>query len=523
MGGEQTASDRWVRPLPWLSRSAIAAVALLMCLPFALVEIPPLVDMPGHIGAVAIEAAPVDSPLWRSFRWEWAFNLNMGGELLMKVLAPLVGFVGAGWWASVIATALLAFGLLLTVRALNPRGAFGLGWALAFVFAFPWVWGFLNFLLAAGVALLVFGGSVGLRHRPAARCAMLIGGQVVALMCHAVGGMLLFLLVTTEAIGDVLDNRAGRASGHAAHQAEGGAIGPDLRRLVRDLWPLFATPVILIAWRAFGPQAAVPQIDWHFEGKVAFMLGVLRDQSQAVDMANVIGAFLVLLIGWLSGARYGWRKGLPVVMMIALYALAPTKINGSEFVDMRLLPITMMLTLGLQDWSSAKPQLRGTVAAMGAIFLAIRLALIAHGFHGYDRDFRRQLGAIEHISEGARVFVLQETTCGWRHKRLDTLASLAALYRGAWTNTHWTTPGLHMVRAAVDVTGPSIIWSSMVRNPQCAFGYYAPLDAVFPAIPVERLDYVWLIDTGIPSQVSPRLKSVWQSDRSLLYKVQPPD
>ena len=70
----------WERTLalPWLSLPGITVIVLLVCLPFALVEVPPLIDVPGHMGAAAIEAARPGNPLLKYFSWKWVFTLNIG-------------------------------------------------------------------------------------------------------------------------------------------------------------------------------------------------------------------------------------------------------------------------------------------------------------------------------------------------------------------------------------------------------------------------------------------------------------
>ena len=55
------------KPLPWLTAPGIALIVLLFVLPFWLVEVPPLIDIPGHMGAAAIEAAGPTSPLEKYF------------------------------------------------------------------------------------------------------------------------------------------------------------------------------------------------------------------------------------------------------------------------------------------------------------------------------------------------------------------------------------------------------------------------------------------------------------------------
>jgi hypothetical protein len=191
--------------LPWLSPPAIALGILLICFPFFLVDVPPLIDVPGHMGAAAIEAAGPDSPLGKYLGWKWVFTLNIGGDVLMKVLGEPLGVLAAGWWSTVIATALFAGGCLATVRVVNPRGGHGAAWALMWVFSFPLLTGFLNYILGTGVSLCAFAAAVALERRPRDRAGLLVVAQPLAMLCHAIGGLLLAVLVAANAFGREVD------------------------------------------------------------------------------------------------------------------------------------------------------------------------------------------------------------------------------------------------------------------------------------------------------------------------------
>ena len=52
-------------------------------------------------------------------------------------------------------------------------------------------------------------------------------------------------------------------------------------------------------------------------------------------------------------------------------------------------------------------------------------------------------------------------------------------------------------------------------------GRLRSIDSALRFAPVERVDYVWLIDTGLPRNPDPRLRLVWQQGRSLLFAVRP--
>ena len=63
--------------------------------------------------------------------------------------------------------------------------------------------------------------------------------------------------------------------------------------------------------------------------------------------------------------------------------------------------------------------------------------------------------------------------------------------------------------------------SEFVWSPGCAGGRLRSVDTALKSAPIERVDYVWLIDTGLPKRPDPRLQLVWQDGRSMLFAVRP--
>jgi hypothetical protein len=513
--------------LPWLSGPGIALGVLLVCLPFFLVEVPPLIDVPGHMGAAAIEAAGPGNPLEKYFSWKWVFTLNIGGGVLMKVLGAQFGILAAGWWSTVLATGLFAGGCLASIRMLNARGGHGAAWALMFVFSFPLLTGFLNYILATGLSLSAFAASVWLERQPKKRAALLMVAQPVAMLCHAIGGLLLFLMVGGNAVGRELD------------RLPQGWWRPSMWRTVRDetdwvavgkrllvlCWPLIATVVTIVLWKFFSPEPVRSLNKWRWDQKAWYLILTLRDQSLLLDAATTISCFALVLLGWLLGARWKWQQALPGLLVFLLFVAIPSDINGSAFVDVRLFPVAMMLALGLQDWSGAKDNRARVVAYVGMALLAVRLVVTGSSFADYAEDYRKQLSALHHVEPGSRVLAFVEHSCleeSWRNTRRDHLASLASLYRQAWVNDNWAVPGLHMViprfRPGRNFTADP---SEFVWSRKCQGGRLRSVDSALKYAPIERVDYVWLIDTGLPRRPDPRLQLVWQEGRSLLFAVRP--
>ncbi len=513
--------------LPWLSGPGIAVIVTLVCLPFVLVEVPPLIDIPGHMGAAAIEAAGPNSPLEKYFAWKWVFTLNIGDGVLMKLIGAEFGVLAAGWWSTVLATGLYAGGCLATIRMLNARGGHGAGWALMYVFSFPLLTGFLNFILATGLSLTAFAAAIWLEKYPDRRAMMLVVAQPVALLCHAIGGLLLPLLIGANAVGREID--ALPAGWWRPSRFRSVMAGHDwraaLRRLVVLLWPLLVTVLTILLWKFLSPAPARSFNRWRWDEKEWYLILTLRDQSMILDAATTVACYVLIVFGWVIGGRWKWAQFLPGFLVLAEFVAIPSDINGSNFVDVRLLPVACMLLLGLMDWSRARPRIAQGVAYTGLILLALRLVVTAASFADYADDYRKQLIALQHVEPGSRVLAFVEHSCleeSWRNTRRDHLASLASLYRQAWVNDNWAVPGLHMViprfRPGRNFTADP---SEFVWSERCAGGRLRSVDTALRYAPIERVDYVWLIDTGMPKLPDPRLQLVWQDGRSLLFAVRP--
>jgi hypothetical protein len=511
--------------LPWLSAPGILITVLLVCLPFALVEVPPLIDVPGHMGAAAIEAAGPGNPLLKYFSWKWVFTLNIGGGVLMKLIGAQFGILAAGWWSTVLATGLFAGGCLATIRVLNPRGGHGAPWALMFVFSFPLLTGFLNYILATGLSLSAFAAAVWLEDKPGKRAALLMVAQPVAMLCHAIGGLLLALIIAANGLGREMD----RLPAGWWHPSEWRRLRDEqdwraiAKRLALLCWPLAATLVTILLWKYLSPEPVRSMNRWRWDQKAWYLLITLRDQSLLLDAATTLSCFVLILFGWLLGARWKWQLGLPGIVVFALFIAIPSDINGSAFVDVRLLPVAAMLALGLQDWSQVPLGRARAIAFAGILLLGTRLVVTAASFADYADDYRKQLSALHHVEPGSRVLAFVEHSCveeSWRSTRRDHLASLASLYRQAWVNDNWAVPGLHMViprfRPGRNFTAdPSeFVWSKACRGRRLR-----GIDTALKYAPIERVDYVWLIDTGLPRRPDPRLQLVWQEGRSLLFAV----
>src|SRR4028119_1625405 len=76
----------------WESRWSLLALPLLAALPLLLPPIPPLIDVPGHMGRYKIALDLGQSPPLQAFyEFHWALVPNLGADLLVVPLAALFG------------------------------------------------------------------------------------------------------------------------------------------------------------------------------------------------------------------------------------------------------------------------------------------------------------------------------------------------------------------------------------------------------------------------------------------------
>ena len=126
-------------PRPWWeTRWFVAAMILLAFVPLLYPQVPPLVDLPGHIGRYRIELDLASSPdLQRYFSFDWRLIGNLGVDLLVVPLARLVGLELAVKLVAMSIPPLTVAGFLWVAREVHHRLPPTVAFALPFAFSAP--------------------------------------------------------------------------------------------------------------------------------------------------------------------------------------------------------------------------------------------------------------------------------------------------------------------------------------------------------------------------------------------------
>lgn len=515
-------SDMPDPPPPVLLRwPAVTIICILFLLPWLFVRVPPIIDVPGHLGRMAVALAPSDSALNQFFGFTWVPVLNLGSDALILALSPALGLMGASWLVCAATPLITALGVIAVVRTLNPRGATGLSWALIFVINWPFLYGFLNYSLTIGFSLFAVALWFRLEHRLISRAALFLILLPLLMVSHAVGGAMATIIIASQEAGRREIWR--RANWTLSTVTD----------LVRALWPLSGVVVGVIAWMSLAPPTS-GETRWLISLKIDAVLMALRDQNIILDVGSMVAALAVLVLGRRWGARYRHGALGPVVATATMVLLAPSVLNSAHHIDTRLVPITLMLALALQDWTGVAPSRRRFIAVAGALLLASRLIVTTTSFIGYDRIYTSELSALDKVRPGARILSFVAVGCklsDWKRHRLEHISNLATVTHQSWVNSHWEMDGVNMLH---------------VRYRPDALYYKDPSEFVFPercidmklplaqrsrrtlqetltVAPVDRVDYLWLVNARLPTDYAgPPLDKLWSNGRSEIYAVRDP-
>ncbi|MGJ5180726.1 hypothetical protein ACQR16_26190 [Bradyrhizobium oligotrophicum] len=366
------------------------ALAVVLAVPFLLVDVPPVLDYPNHLARLFVLAHPDDPVLSQMYAPNWRIlpNLGMdvigvallrftdvhvGGRLLLalSLFAPLAG---------VVAYHRAAFGRV----SLWPLAAGIIGYNGAFLL------GFMNFQLSLGFALGGAAGWVTLRRQDGWLLSIGWGALAAAVcfLCH-IFGLVFFAILVGASEADRLWRlrRSPRLARELAIVACALGITLSPAMLLYGLCPLGDGGLQLGAW--VGPHKP-----WRI------MTPFLTTSANL----TVVTAIAVVSLLVLVRRQFVVAPGIPLALAVLFVAFvaAPWKALGGTFIDMRLAAMGgLLLFAGLQ------PVMSDRTAVLAGIFLAalmlVRVADIASAWIDHRSDLAELRAAIAHVQPGARV------------------------------------------------------------------------------------------------------------------------
>ena len=508
MAGETSAAPRpW-----WETRPFVATLILLSVVPLLYPAIPPLVDLLGHMGRYRVQLDVATSPWLRDYYdFRWAAIGNLGVDLLVVPLNKLFGLEPAVKLIVLTIPPMTVAGFLWVAREVHGRLPPTVLFALPFAYSHPFMFGFVNFALSMALAFLAFGLwlRLGRLGRLRLRAALFVPISIVLFFAHTFGwGALGLLCFSAEAV--------------RQHDRGAGWLRSAIRAAMHA--SVMAVPaLILLGWRS-DIQGGFTGDWFNWAAKLDSLMAALRDRWKWFDMGAVLFLFGVVMFA-LASRRLGFSRHLAfsAIVLLTGFVLLPRIIFGSAYADMRLVPYVLAVAILAIRFRNEMPLRMGrALAFVGVGFVLLRLAGNTASLAMAAEDQRSKLRALDHVSMGARVLSLVGNGCGddWRLPRNTHLGGMVIVRRHGLSNDQWPTAGANPLKLRYPGVGPfSADPSQIVRRPDCV-GRTWNTDIALKAVPRDRFDYLWLIDTR-PSTT--RLLAgttlVWSGAGSALYRI----
>jgi hypothetical protein len=505
----QSRPDWWDRP------ATVAAAMGLSVLPLLLTPLPPLRDLPGHMGRYYVSLQLKHSEALRqNWEFDWSIIPNLGFDLVVVPLAQVMGLQPATWLLTALLAPLMILGFFRVARAVHGQAPPTWLAAVPFAMSFPYHYGFVNFWLSSALALHAFASWIRAKERPKNSVVPIM---LLSLTCpllwlaHLYGWVMLVMLIGGYEASRIWTWKL-REFPHMA-----GLV------LLRSL-PVF-TPVFLLGQLATSsPQKHEYSLTWKIRG----LANALRDQNFALDILTMVFAASLIAAPLVSRKlQFNPRLFITAVVLCVVWIPMPETFLGAFHASTRLVPLIsafLILSIGV---SSLGTGARNAIAGISLAIFTLRTAADIVGFSSYAKDYERHLLALDYMDRGKRVAVLNGAPCWntWRSPRLDHIDSLAIVRNDAFVNTQWAVPGAHLI---VPKGG---LGTRFNQDPSQTVLFTDACDAPPPSsgrkilmgIPADRFEFAWLIgfDEAILATAAstPGFETLYQTDGSLLLRI----
>jgi hypothetical protein len=494
----------------WQTRWGIAGIALATTLPLLWPALPPLIDLPGHMVAYKSELDRASSPfLQQWYTLHWAPMGNLGVNLLILPLGRLFGLEPAMKLIVLLIPPMLAAGFLWIAREVHGRVPPTALFAVPLAYCYPFVFGFLNFMLSMALGFVAYALwlRLGRLERFRLRAALFVPISIVVWLAHTFGWGTLGLLAFVAEW--VREHERGRRWPQAPFRA------------ALHCLPLVPPIVLMLVWRS-GDVAGETRGWFAIVPKINYILYALRDRWAWIDIPSILVLLALVAAPFVLRRRFGLAPTLAgaAAFLFLFYLILPQRIFGSSYADMRIMPFALAVTL-----IALKPpaEWARTLALGGLAFIGLRMAEESLSFALYAKAWDRELAALDHVPRGAKLVSFVGTPCRgeWTMARFDHLPGLAVVRREAFSNDQWSVAGAQLNRVAYAPAGrfgrdPSQI----VRLHDCPVNRWPTLDMSLRQFPRSAFDYIWLVN---PPAWDPKLTGgmvpVWTNGRSVLFRI----
>ncbi len=373
---------------------AVLALALALLLPLFVTEVPPTGDYLNHLArAFVLSALPGDTVLGRTYAARWSVIPNLGLDLVMPPLMRWLPVHDVGRAVIGAAALLPVLGAIAYQRAMTGRPSaawWSLGACLT-AYSGRLLYGFLNFQLSLGLALLLAGAWLAWREtRPALAIALAVIGAPALFACHLMGLVFFGLLIGSAELARLWPFRLREA-------VRRGAV----------LLMVFAIPAALYEASALadlgGDAVWLPAM-----GKVRQLGAAFTGYDAWLDRAGTVVAFGVPVVALLlRRGRLPAPAAIAFLGLVVVYAAAPYAWKGTFQLDTRFaVMLAVMMFAGFVPNRWPRGIGIGAGAVVAALFL-LRLGVLIVGWHAQGPVLAAMRDALAPLRPGETVMVAE--------------------------------------------------------------------------------------------------------------------
>ncbi|CAN5206943.1 hypothetical protein BH09PSE3_BH09PSE3_02250 [soil metagenome] len=492
----------------WERRVTVVALALVAMIPLLWPTIPPLVDLPGHMGRFRVELDGDGSTLRQFYNFHWALIGNLGVDLLIVPMAKIFGLELGVKLIVMAIPALTVVGMLWIAREVHGRIPPTALFALPLSYNVTFLFGFVNFSLAMALALLAFGLWLRLARqgRFRLRAVVFLAIAPIIWVAHTFGlGFLGVLAFSAEIV----------RQRDAGHDWPGSFVKAVLNCL------MLAPPIIVMLAVGDG-SASGGTGDWfNWVSKLQWIMLILHDRWHLLDAISLLIMVAMILFA-IFDRRLCFARQLVVsaLMLLVAFIILPRVMLGGSFADMRLAPFGLavaILAIGYPERTD--PRFLNALAVAGLIFCGARLALTTASLGIISARQERALAALDHLPVGSRMIAF--TGRSWTN-RMEHLAGMAIVRRRAFSNDQWNAAGMKLMSVTKnDASGfdsdPS---QTVIANHTDEGNSVIPIDMALSHFPKASFDYLWLVNPpAYDVRLTKGMTPVWRDGNDALFRI----
>ncbi|WP_293881914.1 hypothetical protein [Sphingomonas sp.] len=492
----------------WERRSTVVVLALAAVIPLLWPTIPPLMDLPGHMGRYRVQLDGDGSVLRQFYDFHWALVGNLGVDLLIVPMAWLFGLELGVKLIVMAIPVLTVVGMLSIAREVHGRIPPTALFALPLAYSVPFLFGFVNFALSTALALLAFALWLRLARigHLMLRAVIFVPISFAIWITHTYGlGLLGVLAFSAELV---------------RHRDRGeGWVDVMVKATVGCLGLAGPFALMLVSGNSAGAGGTGDWFNW--SAKLEAVTVVLRDRWPVYDLLSRLFLAGVLLFA-VCNARLGFERLLAVgavVLLVACTAL-PRVTMGGSFTELRLVPFMLAAAiLAIAPTPAATPRFLNIIAVVGLAFFATRIAGNTVSLAIAAQRQEQALAALDHLPVGSRMISFTRHSWG---NRLEHLAGMAIVRRRAFSNDQWNATGLNLM-SVVKADAPQFVSdpSQTVTATKIDEGNsLIPIDMALARFPRQAFDYVWLIDPpAYDVRLTAGMTPVWRAGNDVLFRI----